>query len=78
MSTQDQSTAERTVDSLKGLDTETEDQLFSDRQLAWALPGAWVLMYVFIVTTQWYPGFIWLNWPLQIVYAYVFFIRSAP
>ena len=50
----------------------------SDRQLAWALPGAWVLMYVFIVTTQWYPGFIWLNWPLQIVYAYVFFIRSAP
>jgi hypothetical protein len=75
MSTQEQPTAQQ---KLKGLDTETEDQLFSDRQLAWVLPGGWALMYVFIVTTYSYPGFIWLNWPLQLVYAYLFFFRSAP
>jgi len=78
MSTQEQSSAQRTVESLKGLETETDDQWISDRNLAWTLPAGWALMYVFIVTTLSYPGIIWLNWPMLLVFTYIFFLKSAP
>lgn len=61
-----------------GLPEESSDQLFTDRQLSFLLPGTWACMWGFIVLTQYYPRLIVLNWPLLLLFGYLYFVKSSP
>jgi len=61
-----------------GLPSESSDQLFTDKQLFILLPVTWASMWGFIAIMQYYPRLILLNWPLLILFGYLYFIRSSP